>query len=205
MKQQAQRHHVIENQPAYTSDVNVDAIAELEAVRNGLGVFDNNLNITYIQGEWKHFIPLYKSLYFAYGLRGKISSPDFQPFYLERLLGRRELPRAYDHYVIGGQSYYVAKTNLRYKLFNIDKIQVPFIKDDKFGKIHIANYLSTFFDFGKVYDRTDYRNWNISNTQLYSYGVGFETVTYYDGVLRLEYSRNHLLESRFFIHFTTPI
>ena len=177
---------------------------EAEVIKNGVGLL-SDVDALYGQAEWKHFFNIHKKLYGAYGLRGKMSTNNFQSFYVERYLGRHELPRAYDQYVIVGQSYYCFKSNLRYEVFNNSNIQLPLINNPKFGKLHLANYISTFFDFGRVWDNTSYRNTTLSNVNLYSYGLGLETTTYYDAVLRIEYSRNHLRKSRFFIHFTAPI
>ena len=44
----------------------------------------------------------------------------------------------------------------------------------------------------------------LNNSFLFSQGVSLDFVTYYDKLLRLEYSRNHLNEWGFFIHFSNP-
>jgi hypothetical protein len=53
-------------------------------------------------------------------------------------------------------------------------------------------------DFGKETN-------NLQNELLLGYGAGLDFVTYYDVVVRAEFSLNKMGEAGFFLHFTAPI
>jgi hypothetical protein len=61
--------------------------------------------------------------------------------------------------------------------------------------------LKTFFDSGYVNNNfTDPENVALSNRYLFGGGVGLDIVTYYDLVLRLEYSINDRGDAGFFVN-----
>jgi hypothetical protein len=43
----------------------------------------------------------------------------------------------------------------------------------------------------------------LANSWQYGYGVGLDLITYYDFVMRMEYSINKMKQSGFFIHFAS--
>lgn len=169
-----------------------------------VGLFNDTPNNFLLTSEWKSFHPLSKKIHFAFGARGTYALGNSMPTYAEPVLGRRELPRAYDAYLIHGQSYAVIRTNIRYKFLDEKSITVPKV-GKRFNNIPLQSYLSLHGDIGYVNDFTDYRINGLNNTLLYSMGIGIESLTFYDIVSRFEYSVNHMLESGIFIHFTAPI
>ncbi len=82
-----------------------------------------------------------------------------------------------------------------------------FIKTEKFSKVHYAFYINLFTDIGFVYEA--YRDPALKNTfeneLLVGYGIGLDFVTYYDIVIRLEFSANNKWEKGVFLHFRAPI
>jgi hypothetical protein len=84
-------------------------------------------------------------------------------------------------------------------------LKFNFIKTEKFNIIHYAIYLNLFIDLGYVYDDEFYQNNTLSNSFQYGTGVGIDFVTYYDIVIRFEYSMNKMKETGFFIHFKASI
>jgi outer membrane protein assembly factor BamA len=170
----------------------------------GLGISDKSVNHLFLISEWKQFFQLKSKLFFAYGARFALSNQNEIATYVEPILGRRELPRAYDNYLIHGQSYGVVRTHLRYQLINRDDIRLPKIPE-KFNHVPIKAFVGIHGDIGYVNDFMNYRENGLNNQVLYSAGMSLESVSFYDLVLRLEYSMNHLLESGLFIHFTAPI
>ena len=74
-----------------------------------------------------------------------------------------------------------------------------------FRRIPFAVYLKTYFDMGyaRNYDfyEVEGQNTRLSNKFLYGTGVGLDIVTFYDLVLRLEYSINAERETGFFFNF----
>jgi len=80
-------------------------------------------------------------------------------------------------------------------------------KKNKFKSLQYAFYLNAFFDMGfadQLYPMHELNN-QLENSLLIGYGVGLDFVTYYDIVLRIEYSFNRMNEHGFFLHFRAPI
>jgi hypothetical protein len=80
-----------------------------------------------------------------------------------------------------------------------------FIPTDKFSKLYYAIYLNLFTDWGYVVDNRKNVYNPLANEINIGYGLGLDFVTYYDFVLRLEYSFNKSGQSGFFIHFMPSI
>jgi hypothetical protein len=66
-------------------------------------------------------------------------------------------------------------------------------------------FMNLHGDIGYVQDKFYSKNNPLSNTWQYGYGVGLDFVTYYDIVVRLEYSINKQLQNGFFIHMSAGI
>jgi outer membrane protein assembly factor BamA len=75
---------------------------------------------------------------------------------------------------------------------------------EQFKKTHYSIYFSIFADMGTVVDNQYPDENQLNNIFLMSQGVSLDFVTYYDKLIRLEYSRNHLNQWGLFIHFSNP-
>ena len=68
-------------------------------------------------------------------------------------------------------------------------------------------YVSLFYDLGYVWESellaSEQRN-NLSNSTLIGRGLSFDFITYYDKILRIEFSINKLGEKGIFLHFSNP-
>jgi len=182
---------------------------DFDITKLGLGLMHGeSLNTFYIRGTFRKYFKLTDDFYFASGLRAKLSNNDFQPFFVKQGLGYgNDYVRGYEYYVVDGISYLVNKNNIKYELIEPRIKKFKFIRNEKFNMIHYALYLNLFADFGYTYDFKPLNQLsnNLSNSFLYGYGVGLDLVTYYDKVLRIEYSFNKMSEKGFFINFVAPI
>ncbi len=180
---------------------------DISLTKNGLGFFNNNgINILYLESTFRKFWKIHNRFYFASGINGKITTKKFQPYFIQRALGyERDFVRSYEYYVIDGQSFALLKTDFKYELLHKRITKLNFIPTDKFNTIHYAIYMNLFADAGYVYDDQFYKDNSLANQLLFGTGFGIDIVTYYDLVLRLEYSINKMGETGFFIHFTAPI
>jgi hypothetical protein len=177
----------------------------LELWQLGVGVLQNSPDVTYIAGTAKQFSKLSSKLFAAGSVRGKYSLTSFQPYYVQRGLGYwGEQVRGYEYYIIDGQSWAMGRTNLKYQLIEPRVKKFNFLGSSRFSTVHYAFYLGLFADAGYVHDR-QYAHLNpLANSLLFGYGLGLDYVTYYDQVVRFEYSFNKLGERGFFINFTSP-
>ncbi|MHA6250161.1 BamA/TamA family outer membrane protein [Pontibacter sp. CAU 1760] len=105
-------------------------------------------------------------------------------------LGFRSLVRGYELYVIGGQHYGLFKQGLTRELLDLQRFKLKFIRNPKFNTIPLSIYLNAFTDAGYVVDKTFEDSNPLANSLLLGGGVGVHAVTFYDIVLRLEYSLN---------------
>ena len=148
--------------------------------------------------NYGRYFSLGKKLFFSYSLKAKTSSPFLQPFLQTRGLGYgTDLVRGYELYVIDGQHFALAKTNLRYQLLNRTFNLSKFIKMRQFNTFPLAIYPNIYADFG--YTRNQYSSLNnstLANRPLMGIGIGLDVVTWYNFVGRLNYSVNHLGEAR---------
>ncbi len=180
---------------------------DIEFNKQGFRMFQpNGLDISFVNSKFNIYKKLFNRFYFASGLAAKFSSKSFQPYFLQRGLGYgNDYIRGYEFYVIDGQNYGLLKTNLKFELLPTKILKFNFIKTEKFNIIHYAIYLNLFIDLGYVYDDEFYQNNTLSNSFQYGTGIGIDFVTYYDIVIRFEYSMNKMKETGFFIHFKASI
>ena len=74
----------------------------------------------------------------------------------------------------------------------------------QFKKAHYSLYLGIFSDMGYITDKQNTHDNNLSNMLLWGNGISIDYVTYYDKLLRIEFSANHLGEKGVFLHFSNP-
>ena len=182
---------------------------DLVLSKHGLGFSQNNgINIFNVSTTYKNYTELLPRWFLLSGATLKISSSSRQPYFMNRSLGYMyDFVRGYEYYVVDGQHLGLLKTNLKYQVLQPIIIKLPFIKTEKFSKLHLALYLGFHSDIGYVFEPNNHEtNGNqLPNRLLWGNGIGFDVVTYYDWVMRMEYSINHLGEHGFFLHFLAPI
>lgn len=127
------------------------------------------------------------------------------PYALYESLGFDDYVRGYEYYVVDGSRFFVHKAALRYLALPKTNIKLPLIPWEQFNKTHLSVYFSIFADMGYAASQSAEAVLNpLNNSLLSSQGVSMDIITYYDKLIRLEYSRNHLGETGFFIHFSNP-
>ena len=182
----------------------------IELVKNGLPFLNDDVNILYMTAEVKKFWELGGRFYFGASFRGKISDSHFQPYFNTRALGYgRDYVRGYEYYVIDGQHFALIKSNIKFELLPKKELHAGFIPLEKFATIPFSFYLNLFADAAYVEDtqfsNVQYTTNRLPNSWLHSYGIGLDFVSYYDIVIRLDFSFNKFGESGLFLHFAAPI
>jgi hypothetical protein len=175
---------------------------EFSATQHGFSLLKTEqVNMQYLTLTANKFFELGNKWFAGTSIKGKISSANYQPYYLQRALGYLfDYVRGYEYYVIDGQHFVLGKTNLKYQLVtykNLPKIMTEKIKYNVF--------VNGFADAAFVKDKQYYLNNPLNNSWLYSYGLGIDFATTYDFVLRLEVTRNQLNQNGFYIHFGAPL
>jgi outer membrane protein assembly factor BamA len=159
-------------------------------------------------GFWlnaEKFFDLGKSFYAGLGFRAKTSIMENQPYSLYQSLGYKFFVRGFEPYVVDGQHYALVQSTIKYCMFRED-ISLPFISIGQFKKAPTALYLSLFTDGGYV-SSTQFSQFgnDYSNRWLQGFGAGLDLATYYDRVIRIEYSINNFGRKGLYLHFTASI
>lgn len=172
----------------------------------GFGLTAKAVDLANFQLNYKKFWQLQDRWFLASSLRGVLASNNNQPYLLQNGLGYNSFSiRSYEYYVIDGQNIGLAKVQVRYQLLKPNHATLGFIPNDRFNKFHYALYLGIFSDAAYVDDNTGYPENNLANEIQFGYGVGLDFVSYYDIVIRTEFSMNKFGESGIFLHFVAPI
>lgn len=183
--------------------------ADLELEYNGFGLFGKRQpRFGFLRSTNRLYRHLKGRLYAAGGVNLKLSDGRKQPYPLMQGLGYgRYFVRGYEYYVIDGMHFGVLKSNLKLELLSTQIRTLSFIPLRKFQKIHYALYFNIYTDLGFVDGRE--RNAELGNdlpgSLLWGSGMGLDLVTYYDKVLRMEYTWNGQGDSGFFLHFIAPL
>jgi hypothetical protein len=156
-----------------------------------------DMNMTQLIARSNEAFSFAPKLYFVSQNFGVIRLPFKQPFYNQSLLGYGDYyMRGLEKYVVDGIGLLLDRNTVMWELLHFN---IPFLHNTSHDHIPFRIYAKTYADVGYVFNK--YNNLNsLQNTMLYTYGVGFDVVTFYDFVFRIEYSVNQLGEKGLFFH-----
>jgi outer membrane protein assembly factor BamA len=151
--------------------------------------------------------------YFATGWTLKAGLYSDQPYYLQRGLGYgREFVRGYEYYVVDGQHFVLWKNNFKFAILPQKVVELGFLNSPKFSMIPLALYLNVFADLGYVFKYyphssagPDNNGNTLQNSLMAGYGLGLDFTTYYDVVVRCDFSMNLFGKPGIYLHFLAPI
>lgn len=175
--------------------------------KNGSSLFGyKNLNVAYITAYSKNYFVLAKRWFAASQLRLKYTLTRDLPYFFQQGLGYdNNFVRGYEYYIVDGQHNALVKTNLKFNILKPHTHAIKPLMRTNFYMFHYAAYLNVFFDAGYVWDKYYEAQNPKANNLLMGGGIGLDLVTFYDKVVRFEYSFNRNMEHGFFIHFVQPI
>ncbi|WP_162053609.1 POTRA domain-containing protein [Pontibacter pamirensis] len=151
---------------------------------------DSGTPFTTLWSKYAHYSKLSEKYAYMVGAEGQLRLSERYAFADNRALGFRSLVRGYELYVVGGQHYGIFKQSLTRELLQIKSIKLNFIQNPKFNNIPLSVYLNAFTDAGYVVDNVFQERNPLTNRLLIGGGLGVHLVTFYDIVLRLEYTVN---------------
>lgn len=177
----------------------------IDVIKYGLGLFPQGPNtlITYFSLAKYH--KLHPRFFFANGAYLKLNFFDPPAYSFQRGLGYDDFVRGYEYYVIDGQNYGLLRTNLKYLLLKSSEEKVPVIKNEKFSKLFYSVYLNAYLDVGYVRDKLYFTGNPLANSLMQGSGLGIDFMTYYEMVMRAEFSINRMRETGFFLSFKKAI
>lgn len=176
-------------------------LSTVEARFNGLLPGDN-LRIVRLFGTYEYYHPVFtKNLSIEVRLSGRTSLPRRRPpYYNNQGLGYGgSFVRGYEYYVLDGLDYGLLRTAFHYKAFDFSINFGKFMPLKAFKVLPVKLYLSANNDTGYANDPHYGANNPLTNRLIYGYGLGLDAILYYDKSIRMEWSRNDLGESGFFL------
>ncbi|RYD82460.1 MAG: hypothetical protein EOP53_03680 [Sphingobacteriales bacterium] len=168
--------------------------------QKGLPNITSGINIFSADFTFRKFISLSKRLSLSSNLKTQINLPETLPYLFRSSLGYRYQIRGYEHYVMDGNAVFLFAGELRYKAWE-HTFKLNYLPFEQFNTIPVALYPKIFYDEGYVSYPIVNQNNTLLNTWLAGFGFGVDVTSYYDKILRLEYSFNKLGESEVFLHY----
>jgi hypothetical protein len=159
--------------------------------------FSANMNMTQLIARSNEAFSFAPKMYFVSQNFGVLRLPFRQPFFNQSLLGYGDYyMRGLEKYVVDGVGLLLDRNTVMRELVHFD---VPFLRGTAHDHIPFRIFVKTYVDLGYVTNKYNSQN-SLQNTMLYTYGAGFDVVTFYDFVFRIEYSVNQLGEKGLFFH-----
>lgn len=167
------------------------AYFKLKIEKTGLGIF-GDVNILAANARYSKYFDLGGDFYFGSSLTTHISTPSIQPYYNYSGIGfNKEFLRGYEKYVIEGQNYLVNKSTLKRLLFSFETDISDVVKIKQFSKVPFSAYFTLNFDHGYVSNYMGhFENEMFTDRYIYGGGIGIDIISFYDFVMRWEYSMN---------------
>lgn len=163
--------------------------------------FSKNSNMTQLNLNYIQSWPMGSDFYFHTQGIGTLRVPFDQPYIHTNFLGYGDIYlRGLEKYVIDGVAGFLWRNTVRKKLFNFS---IPtFLKSESHDKVPFTIFAKTYADLGYSKNNAGMGN-NLSNKMLYTAGVGLDILTFYDFVIKIDYSFNQRGESGLFLHFNS--
>lgn len=182
---------------------------------DGLPILLKDVDVTTADLTYRKFIPLGGRFYYQGGFTSEYDFQSTLPYVFASAtgLGYRYDVDGFENYVINGRAYFITDNELKFLVFS-KLVKLPhkrafnydFLKrNGPFNPAPVNIYLKIYTQQGAdFYDQAQanqYNN-NLTNKFLNGIGAGFDFITYYDAILRTEYSFNNLGKGGLYFHFT---
>lgn len=168
--------------------------------QNGIGNWQG-VNQAVIETDFSMYKNLRKKLNVATRLSLKASTATDESYILQEGLGYEEdFVRGYQPFVIEGQNYGLWRNEIKFNFLNFSHDFGKMIPVKQFREVPYSFYLKIFSDYGFSSNTIDRLDASLQNRLISGHGVGLDIVSYYDLVLRLEFSVNQEITSGFFVH-----
>ena len=173
--------------------------------KSGFGIF-NDVDITELMVKYARYWEINENAFFAARVKTRLSFPKKQPYFNQSGLGfGQDFVRGYEYYVIESQHYGLFRSSLKHHLFSFEIKNAPLIPLKQFKTIPIAFLIKIYFDAGYAYEEFENSSNNFNKKIVPGWGIGLDITSYYDMVIRLEYSFNNLFEKGLYLHFELDI
>ncbi len=163
--------------------------------------FGRNSNFWQISGRGNYNIKFSPASFIQLQAAGLVRFPFNQPYISNNLMGSTDLyMRGLEYYVIEGVAGGVTRATVKNEILSLNVRNI--VKSKSHDKIPFRVFLKAYGDLGYSYT-PNYGNSILNNKLLRTWGAGVDIVTFYDVVVKLEYSFNQLGDKGLFIHTQT--
>ena len=144
----------------------------------GFGAFETSPDVFYAKITTDWYQPIKGRWYWASNLTMKMSNSNDVPYFLNQSLGyKNDYVRTYELYVVDAMNFALIKNNLKFAILNPVTKYIPFIKNERFGKIHFALYANIFFDCAYSWNIPENQASFLDNKFIFGTGIGVDFVT----------------------------
>ncbi|MEI6949100.1 POTRA domain-containing protein [Paraflavisolibacter sp. H34] len=160
---------------------------------------DHQLNMWQVGAKGALYKPLGKNYFFSLKAAGMLKLPLKQPYVNQQLLGFNNMyMQGYEYYVVDGVAGGYTKASFSRQLVNT-VVHIPSERIKRLNHIPFRLYAKVYGNTGYVYNPDAGRN-ELNNRLLYSGGVGLDIVTFYDFIIKVEWSFNQLNQNGLYLH-----
>ena len=160
--------------------------------------FNKEMNMWQVSAKANKGWRLAKKTYYSLQGSGVLRVPFDQPYINHRMFGYGDMfLRGLERYVIDGVAAGMVRNSLRYELLRFN-INTP-VRSRSHDRIPFKIYARTFGDMVYAYNK-NFTNNSLTNRMLYTGGFGMDVVTFYDIILRFDYSFNQMGQKGLFFH-----
>ncbi|RMG56667.1 MAG: hypothetical protein D6722_26095 [Bacteroidetes bacterium] len=168
----------------------------------------------HLGATWAHHLRLGTRWYWAYGLQQINILGQQVPWFARTFVGISETPfrgvstelRGYEPYALAATWLSLAKTEFKFALLPRRIVHLSWLPSRRFQDLPVGVYLSTFVEGAYVRDQSfQAQDPFLLEQPLLGYGLGLNLIGFYDMLVRVEYSRNHLGRGGVYLHGTVPI
>ncbi len=172
-----------------------------EVKKLGLGVFNDRDGLT-LEANYDVYFPLSRRWSSGIRLGGKTSLiRSKQPYNDYRAIGfGRNNLYGYELYIIDGLDMAIARPFIRFKFYEQAWNFGKFMPLKAFRKMPVKIFMSINNGIGYANDPFTRAENPFSNQFLWGGGIGLDVVLFYDKVIQIQYSFNHLWEKGLFLH-----
>ena len=179
---------------------------ELGLEKDGLGIF-NDRNALTLSAQFDVFFPLTKRFSTSLKTRGKLSLiRTQQPYNDNRALGfSQHTLHGFEFYIIDGLDMLYTQSAWRFQFLQTGINFGKLMPIKAFRKMPIKAFFTINNDVGYVNAPFTSDANDLNNILLWGGGFGIDLVVFYDKVVSIEYSFNHLWENGLFLHLNLNI
>ncbi len=176
--------------------------------KKGLGLLNSAVDLLLFETNLAHYQPLSSKWYLSseMWLKTHLLSQKHLPFLYSVVIGYKNFPRGYQYNMIQSAFGLGLNETFRYQLYKSPDYNLSFIPIEAFQPFNFTIYAYAFTDVAYT---LPYKNMSANNTLsgkwLFSTGLGFDFVTYYDRSLGFHVAVTREKNFGIFVTFKSPL